>query len=189
MSIQIVEWSAQQVVHNRYDIGTVYRNAFATYPYYTPAQVAVNFIDQTLPAHVQRPGFRCIVALNTEYHTLLGFAYGYTGTPGQWWRDNVAKALAPELTAHWMQGYFEVVELAVSPTVQGQGIGGRIHDILLGGISHPRALLSTHAALTPARHMYDRRGWMVLRDSFFFPGTSEPFVIMGLELGQQQVAT
>ncbi len=88
-----------------------------------------------------------------------------------------------------MQDYFEVVELAVSPTVQGQGIGGRIHDMLLGGISHPRALLSTHAALTPARHMYDRRGWMVLRDSFFFPGTSDPFVIMGLELGQQQVAT
>ncbi len=66
MSIQIVEWSAQQVVHNRYDLGTVYRNAFATYPYYTSAQVALNFIDQTLPAHVQRPGFRCIVALNTD---------------------------------------------------------------------------------------------------------------------------
>jgi GNAT superfamily N-acetyltransferase len=181
-TIEIEEWSAAEVLRRRHDFGTIYRDAFASYPYYTPEHVARQFVDDTLPTHSTRRDFRCVVARDTTHDMVVGFSYGYTGEPGQWWREAVASALDDQTAAHWLRDYFEFVELAVAPSSQGRGIGGRIHDTLLAGVRQPRAMLSTHAVPTPARHMYDRRGWVVLRDNFRFPSASHPFTIMGLEL-------
>lgn len=182
MNIEIAEWSAAEVLLRRHDFGTIYRDAFAGYPYHTPEHVARVFVDDTLPRHVRRVGFRSCVALNAALGTSLGFAYGFHGEPGQWWREAVAKALDAPTAAHWLPDFFELVEFAVSPTMQGQGVGSRIYDALIAGVHEPRAMLSTHATPTPARNFYNRRGWVVLRDNYIFPGTANPFAIMGLEL-------
>lgn len=57
----------------------------------------------------------------------------------------------------------EFVELAVLPSHQGRGIGGQLHDTLLAGLPHQRALLATaDDATTAAVHLYTKRGWQRL---------------------------
>ena len=53
---------------------------------------------------------------------LVGFGYGYTGALGQWWSDNVARALTAAQRAEWLDPpHFEIVELHVRPAYQRAG--------------------------------------------------------------------
>ena len=110
--------------------------------------------------HRSREGFRLV----TAHHLggVVGFAYGYTGEHGQYWSDWVAKELGP-VADEWVGGHFEFTELGVLPAFRGCGIGGALHDALLHGLSHSRALLGTFARLEdPAGALYSRRGWKTL---------------------------
>src|SRR4051812_2519184 len=61
--------------------------------------------------HFDRPGFRIARAYDED--RLVGFGYGYTGEPGQWWTDNAAEALGPEVAVAWLGGHFELVSIGV----------------------------------------------------------------------------
>jgi hypothetical protein len=54
--------------------------------------------DVVWDKHRLRDGFRLARAYGG--HALLGFAYGYTGRPGQWWTDNARIVLEPEVADH-----------------------------------------------------------------------------------------
>jgi GNAT superfamily N-acetyltransferase len=89
----------------------------------------------------------------------------------------------------WLVGSYRLVEMAVAPEAQGQGIGGLLHDRLLRGVSYRRAMLSTMAAETNAYWLYRKRGWRVLVDDFVFLGVARHCRVMGLELGREDRAT
>ncbi|WP_344197882.1 N-acetyltransferase [Kribbella karoonensis] len=93
---------------------------------------------------------------------LVGFAYGYTGERGQWWPDRVVEAVEPELAAEWVGGHFEVVELAVHPDAQRQGLGTALMTELMRDLPHRRALLGTDVDDGPAPRLYRRLGWQLL---------------------------
>ncbi len=60
----------------------------------------------------------------------------------------------------WVGGHLEVVELATAPAARGQGIGGRLLDLLVADRGQRVALLSTSADETdPAVRLYRSRGW------------------------------
>lgn len=123
--------------------------------------------------HVAREGFRLVRARRDG--ELVGFAYGYTGQPGQWWTDHVAAVLPPEVAEEWLGGHFELVSIGVLPRVRGGGLGGRLLDAVCAGLTQPRWLLTTTADEgDPARRLYARRGWSVLG-----PGIAEATVVMG----------
>jgi ribosomal protein S18 acetylase RimI-like enzyme len=110
--------------------------------------------------HAARDGYRLAAALDGL--TVAGFSWGYVGQRGQYWTDLVCAALPASLTDQWVGGHFEFVELAVSPGYRRDGIGRRLHDTLLAGISR-RCLLST--ADDPADvavRLYASRGWRKL---------------------------
>jgi ribosomal protein S18 acetylase RimI-like enzyme len=110
--------------------------------------------------HAARSGYRLVVAMNGT--TVVGFAWGYTGERGQYWPDLVCEVLPAEITDDWVGGHFEFVELAVWPDYRGHGLGSRLHDTLLAGVSQ-RCLLSTADDLAdPAVRLYLRRGWQKL---------------------------
>jgi ribosomal protein S18 acetylase RimI-like enzyme len=88
----------------------------------------------------------------------------------------------PAAAQRWLTDTFELVELAVAPHAQGRGIGSRLHDTLLADLPHQAAVLSTIQSETVALKLYRKRGWTVLLENFFFPGTSKPYIIMGLTL-------
>jgi len=78
------------------------------------------------------------------------FGYGHTSRPGQRWHDRAADALAADEAARWLDEPFVVVDLAVRPRCRRQGIGGRLHDLLLEHSRMPPRC-SRPAGTTPVR--------------------------------------
>jgi ribosomal protein S18 acetylase RimI-like enzyme len=135
-----------------------------------------------LKRHAARRDFRFLGAF-AGAEELVGFVYGYTGAPGQWWYDRVAGKLDSAARRRWLDpGHFEFTELAVRPDSQGLGIGSRLHDAVLEDVPHRRAMLSALADNAPVVAFYERRGWEVVLERLRFePGRPE-FAIMGKEL-------
>jgi ribosomal protein S18 acetylase RimI-like enzyme len=111
--------------------------------------------------------------------SVVGFGYGYTGADGQWWSDNVARALTPVQRAQWLDPpHFEIVELHVRPSSQRGGIGSRLLAQLLTRQPHDRALLSTQRSSRRARGFYAKNGWEELAEVDFGPGYP-PYLVLG----------
>jgi ribosomal protein S18 acetylase RimI-like enzyme len=165
----------------RDELISVYYAAFSEPPYHETETDAAQF-GRSLLLHAQRAGFRGLIARDLASATIVGFAYGYSCLPGQWWHDTIASALPTELSEQWLTDSFELVELAVRPSAHGRGIGGRLHDQLLQGLPQATALLSVVQAATPAMHLYRQRGWVTLLSDFFYPGSNKASSVMGLDL-------
>ncbi len=140
-------------------------------------------IEDILPRHVDRDGFR-FVAAEVEGR-VAGFAYGYLGGAGQWWHDIVAASLDEQRRQLWLApGHFELVELHVRAERRRQGIGGRLHDELLTGLDSPTAVLSTQTDNEAATRLYERRGWVTIAEPVRFGIGGRAFRIMGLDLSR-----
>jgi len=187
-SPEIVELSPGEFVNHREEVVDVYRVAFAEQHYPHP-QNEVSRLADVVSQHAQRVGFKCCVVREGPHDPVRGVGYGYTSAPGQWWHDVVAAGLAPADARTWLSDCFEVVELHLSPALQGRGLGGGLHDALLDGLPHKTAALSTLAQETPAQIMYKKRGWIPLLEHFSFPGGTKPFCIMGLDLGARRTSS
>jgi GNAT superfamily N-acetyltransferase len=184
MAVIVESLSNQQIEAFQSQFAPVYRDAFSAPPYCKGEEEVMDFA-QSLPQHVKREGFRMVVAVEGGTGALVGFAYGYRNTPGQWWHEEVAKALRPQIVAEWLMNSFRFVEIAVVSKAQGRGIGGLLHDQLLNRLPYRKAVLSTMAAETNAHWMYQKRGWEVLLEEVVFPGVARPYRVMGLELGRK----
>ena len=142
------------------------------------------FGGDRVPRHAARDGFVFLGAFEPGGR-LVGFVYGYTGAPGQWWHDKVAAGLDAEARATWLDPpHFELTEIAVDPPWQGRGVGSRLHDAVLEGLPGDRALLSALADNAPVLRFYARRGWRVLLDELRFEPGRPVFSILGKELRQ-----
>jgi len=114
-------------------------------------------------------------AATPDGEELVGFGYGYTGEPGQWWTDQVTRILAADTAHTWLGGHFELVSLAVLETQRGRGVGRGLLEYLTAQLPHDRWLLMTSAdAQDPARRLYARMGWEVIG-----PGLRDGQVVMG----------
>lgn len=146
------------------------------YPEHTGAQRAV-----TAKRHARNDGFVCRAAI-TEGDRLVGFGYGYTTTPGQWWHDLVRCAMTPEMADVWLRDAFELSELHVLPEYQGMGIGRGLLAGIASDLAHEVLLLSTPDADTRAFRMYRAMGFVDLARHYLFPGDSRPFAVLGIKL-------
>ncbi|NIK56359.1 GNAT family N-acetyltransferase [Kribbella shirazensis] len=142
------------------ELGQVFAAAFGAPGYDDERADSARFAGEQLPTHADRDDFRLVAA--RVGGNVVGFAYGFTGQLGQWWPDRVAAAIGPELTAEWIGGHFEVVELAVLPGAQGRGVGTALMEELMRDLPHRRALLTTYVDDRPAPRLYRRLGWQVL---------------------------
>jgi ribosomal protein S18 acetylase RimI-like enzyme len=132
--------------------------------------------------HTQHAGFRAFGTLSAGGR-LVGFSYGYTSQPGLWWREQITQPLSVAQREYWLADAFELAELHVHPSVQGQHFGSRLHDALLEGLPHRTALLSVMHRSERARHLYTRRGWQTLVADMRFPTEPRtPFSVLGLAL-------
>ena len=103
---------------------------------------------------------------------------------GEWWHDLVAEAAGPELDGALARPGALRVRRArrARPTCAARGIGGRLHDALLGGLDAPTAVLSTERSNEPALALYRGRGWQVVLPEIDFGPAYEPFCVLGLDL-------
>ena len=168
MTIEIDELDAREVFARRRELAPLWPEA------------SRDRIDEILPRHAARGGFRFLAALDDEQ--IVGFVYGYNGAPGQWWHDRVAKALGKEGATRWLPpGHFEFTELHVDARRRREGIGGALHDAIFELVEAPTAVLSTQTDNEPALALYRGRGWRVIVPYLDF-GSGRPFLIMGKEL-------
>lgn len=170
----IAQWSPERIAAEDEAIRAVFAAAFVM-----SATEAARFTT-ALAHHTTRRDFRFLAATDPTTDKLLGFIYGYSGEPGQWFHDLLRATLTPDLVALWLADPFELVEFGVIPEAQGHGIGGRLHDALLAGVSNRTIILTTRKGDTAARRLYARGGWQELRTDYFFPGNTKPYVLLGL---------
>jgi ribosomal protein S18 acetylase RimI-like enzyme len=147
--------------------------------------------EAIMDRHAASPGFRGLTAqVNGR---LAGFTYGFHGESGQWWHDMVAAALATrsetgvaaaeyadsEAPGVWLDDSFEIAELHVLPSCQGQGIGRSLLLSLASARPERTAVLSTADAPTKARRLYRGLGFTDLLTDFRFSGSEPPYAVMG----------
>ena len=172
---RIEPWTGRQFSGRIDECMRIYVRAMK-YPDHTGAQRAVS-----ARKHVSYDGFACRAALLDD-GTLVGFAYGYTTKPGQWWHDLVRNAVTPEDARDWLFDAFELSELHVLPEYHGIGIGRRLLTSLAGGIPHAAMLLSTPDHDTRAFRLYRDTGFVDLARNYLFPGDARPFAVLGARL-------
>lgn len=155
----------------------VYGDAFALPPYSDPDRGReVRFRLQQV--HSARDGYRGFIAAAGD--TVLGMTYGYTGKRGQWWHDVVEANLSQATAADWLADSYELVEIAVAPRCQGNGIGAALILALLEVRPEASCVLSTRTD-SDAHRLYRRMGFEVLTEMAFASGGA-PFYIMGKRL-------
>lgn len=86
-------------------------------------------IEESLKKHTGYEGFQCIL-LQIEEKT-IGFAYGYSSVPGQYYHDLLHRHLSPQDYESYLTDCFEFVELAVLPEYRKKGFGARLTNCLL----------------------------------------------------------
>ncbi|MGH8961994.1 MAG: GNAT family N-acetyltransferase [Jatrophihabitantaceae bacterium] len=172
---RVLPWSGSQFAARVEDAMGIYVRAMQ-YPPHAGSQRAV-----TARRHVVNDGFACRAAV-LEDGTLVGFGYGYTTMPGQWWHDLVRRAIPAPVGQSWLGNAFELSELHVLPEFQGSGVGRRLLTELAAAIPHYAMLLSTPDADTRAFRLYHDLGFVDLRRRYLFPGDSRPFAVLGARL-------
>ncbi len=166
------------------DVMRVYRKAFLDIHEAHPARAE---IERTAHArsHLQRPGIRGVAALEDD--RLIGIGYGQPGLSGQWWHDVVVTAVSsvhgPQAAHDWLDSCFEVVELHVLPTYQGQGVGREVLRMLLADASERTAALSAlEPDGSPARLLYAAEEFVPLLREFQFPGGPTRYAVLAKRL-------
>lgn len=181
MTVQVIALASSEIAARQTQIVGVYRRAFTPPPYSKPdaeiAEFASSFLGQ-----FDREGYRLVAALDGDSWQLVGFAYGYSSAAGRWWHEQAGRALPALAGSPWLDDSFQLVEIALDPQYQGQGIGGRLHDQLLAEVRHDRAILATLQADTAAFRLYRSRNWQIFGADVFFPGIPRRYQILGLEL-------
>jgi ribosomal protein S18 acetylase RimI-like enzyme len=150
-----------------------------------PPEIVIQRRD-IIAGHTDYPGFCATAAFEGDGEDaggkLIGFGYGYLGAGGQWWHDTVARGLGRDDSRRWLRDGFELAELHVLPAHHGNGIGRRLLTDVLAQTGARQAVLSTPDTESPARLLYRSYGFEDLLCDFTFPGSSEAYAIMGVDL-------
>ncbi len=156
----------------------VYGEAFALPPY-SDADRGMEVRVRMRDVHRIRVGFRAFAAVERT-GAVVGMIYGYRSARGQWWHDVVRAALSAESAKRWLDSSYELVEVAVSPACQGQGIGTALIHELLRDRDEATCVLSTRTD-SRAHELYGRLGFEVITEMPFSPGGAL-FYVMGKPL-------
>lgn len=163
----------------------VYAAAFAEAPYFDTDR-GEEVRKRLREVEWSRPGYEGFVA-HVPGGDVVGVAYGYHGSPGQWWHDAVAGKVDRSTRHAWLRDSCELVELAVAPLMQRSGLGMALVERFLVGRGEATCVLSTRVD-SHADAFYRRLGFETLAE-VTFAANGAPFLIMGKRLGAEIEAT
>lgn len=151
----------EELYEQVHGIRRVYAAAFEAQPWAEdPAGPGADRFVWRLSRDSTRDGFTAALGRRGPTGTTIGFAYGFTvGAEAPSAVTALHRNVEAALGGQTLQDSFALVDLAVKPGLQGEGIGGRLHDALLGGIGQRRCWLLTHRDAEGAVGLYLKRGW------------------------------
>lgn len=173
--VRIVAWAPADFRARLHEAMVIYADAMGY------SQQVIDGRVSHAEGHSRRPGFQAVAALDSD-DVLRGFGYGYSSRPGQWWHDQVRRAVDDRIAGQWLTDCFELCELHVSPHWQGGGIGRDVLRTLLRGVRDRVVLLSTPEGDSRAWSLYRSLGFVDLARRHLFPGDRRPFAVLGTEL-------
>ena len=135
-------------------------------------------IIERLKKHLNYDGFRGYI-MKSDAEKILGFSYGYSSRPGQYYHQLLSNELGPMKYEKWLEDCFEFVELAVHPAYRNQGYGKMLIRELLKELTNKTTLLTTQVNNRSARNLYKGLGWIVVKEPFLPIKNDSPYVIMG----------
>ncbi|HAM80257.1 MAG TPA: N-acetyltransferase [Ornithinibacillus sp.] len=141
-------------------------------------QIWNHSIKERLIKHSGYKGFRGNIIIS-DHKELLGFSYGYSSLPDQFYHNLLASELSSLEYEKWLKDCFELVELAVYPSYRGQGYGKQLITNLLADIQHKTSILTTQIENKSARSLYHSLGWEVIKEPFVSDQNGPAYVIMG----------
>lgn len=117
---------------------------------------------------------------------LVGITFGYRGDPHSWWSSTIRRGMehvdySPACISALMENYFELSELHVLPSYQGQGLGRELLGNMLRASAGRHMLLSTPEVpheRNAAWSLYRSMGFRDLLRDFMFPGDQRAFGIL-----------
>ncbi|MEN2767856.1 GNAT family N-acetyltransferase [Ornithinibacillus xuwenensis] len=139
----------------------------------------VEFV-QRIKRHFTYPGFIGILA--SQGAEVMGFVYGYASVKGQYYHELLCQQLSVSEQRLWLEDCFELVELAVHPSIRRQRLGQRLVQSLMEQVTCQTAILTTQKNNIPALGLYKQLNWEVVKDDFFPTQQQEAYLIMGKEL-------
>lgn len=175
-----------RVVHFYYNdpdiekIGELYCTVFITDDYSNEdKENAILNINK----HAGYEGFIGLKAKDSNGN-ILGFTYGYTSLPDQFYREKIAKQLSKIERDTWLVNCLEFVELAVDHSYRRLGIASKLHDYLLKNSNHNTAVLTTGIENKPAINFYRKKGWKTIKKDAPIISENNLQVIMGKVLAK-----
>ncbi|WP_405096920.1 GNAT family N-acetyltransferase [Oceanobacillus sp. FSL H7-0719] len=131
--------------------------------------------------HSAYTGFKGFKAID-DRGSIVGFSYGYTSLPEQFYRRKIAKQLSEIEIETWLSDCFEFVELVVSPSNRRLGVAGKLHDVLLKKNKHKTTVLTTGIENKPAINLYRKKGWQMIKKDVPVIADDNLQIIMGKEM-------
>ncbi|SEP55691.1 GNAT family N-acetyltransferase [Piscibacillus halophilus] len=138
-------------------------------------------VIQNISKHSTYKGFVGLKAKSNQGH-IIGFTYGYTSLPDQFYRQKIEAQLSGVELKYWLEDCFEFVELAVDIKYRRKGIAKLLHDQLLNSVVHTTSLLTTSIDNYPAIQFYRRNNWEVIKNNAAVITDQNLQVIMGKKL-------
>jgi len=129
--------------------------------------------------HSTYPGYTGWVAVCED--RIVGFAYGFSSTSGQFYRSKLESVLEDNEIHSWLSDCFEFVEMAVLPEFRRQGIASTLEKRLLDKAHHKTSVLTTETANEDARFLYEKLGWENVKEAQLMQ-SEDPMLIMGKKL-------
>jgi GNAT superfamily N-acetyltransferase len=139
----------------------LYAQVYGVAPYAGDPFFSVDTYRGRLAAALGMPGFEIVVA--TVGGRVVGTAHGVTLPAGvPWWRRLAGELPERLVAAAGAGGIFWLRELMVLSTYRGNGLGRRLHDVLLGGRAEAGTALTVIVGNEPARGAYLRWGYRIV---------------------------
>lgn len=112
---------------------------------------------------------------------LVGFAYGTTSRPGDWWHDHVDAALPATDRERWLRDAYVIREVAVQPRHQQAGIGTELvrRLVTLPDAERHRTILLGVDMDTLADSLFRRLGFEDVVEGLPFAADGRTYRIMG----------
>lgn len=159
---------APDVIERATEFVAVFAEVYREPPYNEGEEQFAGFARH-LPGQAERPGFAMVIA-EAPAGELIGFAFGTTFPPDQWWPG--AGDEPEQLRGH---ARFGIMELLVRPQWRGRKIGSALMDLLLADRPESYGALATNPqALATAIY----RAWGWTSAGWFHPPHADPMEIL-----------